>query len=603
MVARIYLLLLVTVALIIDPAAAAGQDGRVALVIGNSAYQHGARLRNPSNDAAAIAEVLGSIGFDLIGPDQSQGPLFDAEKRDMEQALRTFRQRSRDAKVSFFYFAGHGIQYQNQNYLLPIDAYLRDPQDIPLDTVLVEAVLAQMKSDVNIIVLDACRENPFADVLQSNGLVRGASGTRGFARVDQNALQGGSLLAMAAAPGAFAEDGTRGNSPYATALMRHLATPDVSVRLLFARVREAVEQTTDGRQRPEAIDRLPSREVFLVAQRPPDPPPNPTPPVGSTPQPRDPSSVACDILYRSENPRDFQAYIDQFPNGVCVQFAHFRLRALMPEPTARDDRFADLALGRQHRLDLLQNDSDAVRITDLGTPQAGTATISADGRALLFTPPDQGPAGTSFSYQVEGRNGTRARGTVTVAWRGPPAPPPRVTPAPSRPSQPTIQILDGIDFDNSGNQGLDIQMLRRISHQDCQNACLRNTNCAAYTYNTRFSACFLKRGIAKRVSFRGAISGLVEGRSAVATRTSPPQRPRTPRFEILRNIDLPGNDLHHRNGRIYIRTSQSQCQTLCVERRDCAAYTYNANNRACFLKSRVSSRTRFNGAVSGVISR
>ncbi len=299
--------------------AGSAEGGRVALVIGNGAYRHGQPLQNPSNDARAVAARLAAIGFDL-----GSGALLDADKRAMETALRAFRQRSQGAAMAMFFYAGHGIQAADRNLLLPVDSALRDPADVDLETVAVDTVLGQMRAEINLVVLDACRENPFESRLQRSAVQLGRdwSGGRGFRRIDPRTLRGGSMVALAAAPGAIAADGAGSHSPYTAALLDHLASSDLSVRLLFARVREQVEAATAGRQSPETIDRLPSHDVYFVPK---GSVVTVAPPAAT---PVDADALSCRALATSSSVAAFDAYLLEFPHGQCAAFARIRLAEL-----------------------------------------------------------------------------------------------------------------------------------------------------------------------------------------------------------------------------------------------------------------------------------
>ncbi len=251
-------LLLLTVLAV--PTTAAAQ--RVALVIGNAAYEHATPLRNPHNDAQAMAAALQRLGFDT-----GDGPVLDTTGDGLRAAVRLFRDRSRGAEIALVFFAGHAIQVNNVNYLVPVDGALHDPGDVAVETLGLDAVLAQMRGSVNLMILDACRDNPFGARLAaaSQQLGRSLATGRGLARIDGRTLAGGSLVAMAAAANAVADDGGgAANSPYTAALLQHLETPGLPVSLMFRRVRETVELRSNGQQQPEAIDRLPARPIYLA---------------------------------------------------------------------------------------------------------------------------------------------------------------------------------------------------------------------------------------------------------------------------------------------------------------------------------------------------
>jgi len=192
------------------------QERRIALVIGNGAYQS-APLRNPVNDAADIADALKRLGF-------SVSLKTEANQRNMKQAIRAFGKQLRKGGVGLFYFAGHGIQVKGRNYLIPIGAEIETEPDVEYEAVDAGRVLAQMEdagNSLNIIILDACRDNPFARSFRT--------GNRGLAKMDAPT---GSLLAYATAPGSVASDGPGRNGLYTSALLKHMMTPGLTIEKL-----------------------------------------------------------------------------------------------------------------------------------------------------------------------------------------------------------------------------------------------------------------------------------------------------------------------------------------------------------------------------------
>jgi formylglycine-generating enzyme required for sulfatase activity len=233
---------------------------RVALVIGNAGYRHTVSLDNPKNDVRAVSSALGRLGFKVE-------KLEDVGKSTLESRLADFRGQSRGAELALLYYAGHAVQIEGRNYLVPVDAEVRELGDVSLRLVTLNAALQQMNGVVNVVILDACRDNPFADELERSASRQGRTlgATRGLVR-EESTLSGGTYLIMAAAPEKKALDGPRGgNSPYTGALLKYLETPGLELRFLHAHVRETVEKSTNGFQTPEAIDRLPPRPIYLAS--------------------------------------------------------------------------------------------------------------------------------------------------------------------------------------------------------------------------------------------------------------------------------------------------------------------------------------------------
>ena len=217
-------------------------DGRVALVVGNSTYAHIGRLPNPDNDAADMSAALRRLGFEVTTE-------FDADRVELTEALRAFTRQSAGADVSLVFYAGHGIEMDGVNYLVPVDARLERDVDVRFETVTVDDLLVSTTgASLRLVVLDACRNNPLARSMQRTAATRTVSGGS-FADLNEDLLGDETLVAYAAAAGTTAADGRGRNSPYTAALLSHLETP-LEIGLLFRRVRAAVLAATNGTQRP-----------------------------------------------------------------------------------------------------------------------------------------------------------------------------------------------------------------------------------------------------------------------------------------------------------------------------------------------------------------
>jgi hypothetical protein len=234
-------------------------ENKVALVIGNSAYETVPSLPNPRNDASDLAASLERAGFDV-------SKHFDLALPGMLVALRDYAEKSRDGDISVVYFAGHGIEIDKTNYLLPIDAELSSQHSIELEAVQLRTLLGAVatRSGVTVMLVDACRDNPFKERLQQSGTTRSIG--RGLVRVNPTGgnLPGGILVAYAAKEGEYALDGVGRNSPFAEALLENIETPGLEISKLFRQVRDAVFERTAGLQEPFTYGSLPSRDVFLV---------------------------------------------------------------------------------------------------------------------------------------------------------------------------------------------------------------------------------------------------------------------------------------------------------------------------------------------------
>ena len=233
--------MLATLAILLSPlfAVPASAEKRVALVIGNSAYQNVTRLDNPRNDAALMAETLGGLGFTLIGG-RAQ---LDLDKSAMDTAVQNFGRQVQGADVALFYYAGHGVQVSGSNYLVPISANPTREADVDFQMVDVNLVLRQMQGSgtrLNMVILDACRNNPFG----ARGL-RASDGGLAQMRAPE-----GTLISYATQPGNVAQDGTDGHSPYTKALAATIKQSGLDIFQTFNQVGLAVKRETGGSQQP-----------------------------------------------------------------------------------------------------------------------------------------------------------------------------------------------------------------------------------------------------------------------------------------------------------------------------------------------------------------
>ena len=235
---------------------------RVALVIGNGQYANANVLPNPPNDAHAVAGTLRQIGFDV---QEGENLSYTA----METQLHEFLHKAANASVVLVFYAGHGMQVDGKNYLIPVDAKLAEATDLPFETIEIDKVLDQLgdPGHTNIILLDACRDNPLARSFASHlPATRSAAVATGLAAY--SAVGTGTLIAYATAPGQTALDGQGKDSPFTTSLLHFLPTPGLEIRQVLTRVRAEVAAETSNRQIPWDNSSL-MGDVILVAQDPP----------------------------------------------------------------------------------------------------------------------------------------------------------------------------------------------------------------------------------------------------------------------------------------------------------------------------------------------
>ena len=218
-------------------------ERRVALVIGNSSYRNAPVLPNTVNDARDMVVALRKVGFEVVDG-------IDLDKRGMDSALTRFARLAQDADAAMFYFAGHGFQFNGENYLVPVEAKIEDEVGVQYETTRLNDVVTALNyaKGVKIMVLDACRNNPFVGLLAKRQATRGFSVGSGLAPVQRAQ---GMVIAYATQANDVAADGAGRNSPFTAALVREIDQPGLEVATLFRRVQKSVYDTTAGRQTPE----------------------------------------------------------------------------------------------------------------------------------------------------------------------------------------------------------------------------------------------------------------------------------------------------------------------------------------------------------------
>ncbi|WP_028137569.1 caspase family protein [Bradyrhizobium japonicum] len=243
-------------------AAPAARGVRMALIIGNGAYAHVKALPNPANDARAVAKSLRDIGFTV-----SEG--IDLDRAAMQKMTRDFLHEAARAQVALVYYAGHGVQVDGRNYLIPVDVALKPGAAMTEAMIDMDTIMAGLDDQVrtNILILDACRNNPMAQQVASAGANRGIESASGLAAPTSlgagATLGAGTLIAFATAPGQVALDGEGANSPFSAALSRHIGTPGLEVQQMLTRVRAEVVSSTRNKQVPWSNSSL-LGEVYLA---------------------------------------------------------------------------------------------------------------------------------------------------------------------------------------------------------------------------------------------------------------------------------------------------------------------------------------------------
>ncbi len=279
-------------------------EKRVALVIGNSTYQKVPALSNPARDAAAMSEMFKSAGFDLVTFKLNVGAT------EMRRTLRDFSDEVRYADVAIIYYAGHGMEIEGTNYLIPVDAILERDVDAFDEAIQLDRLLAVMEpaKHLRLVILDACRDNPFSKVMKHSVASRAVG--RGLAKIEPNSPN--TMVAFAAKAGSTAADGDDQNSPYTTALLRHLPRPGLDLRKAFGFVRDDVLKATRNRQEPFIYGSLGGDDVALV--------PAPAQPVA----PPDPYAGARDdyeLAQQINVVSAWNAFINKYPSGFYADLA------------------------------------------------------------------------------------------------------------------------------------------------------------------------------------------------------------------------------------------------------------------------------------------
>ncbi|MFK4505693.1 caspase family protein [Bradyrhizobium daqingense] len=296
-------------------AGSAFAEKRVALVIGNSAYEKVARLGNPSSDAVLVANTLKAAGFDLVDL------RLDLKVADMRRALRDFIEQSRDAEVAVVYYAGHGIEVDGVNYLVPIDAVLERDTDIYDEALSLDRVLVAIEpaKKLRLVVLDACRDSPFSKAMKRT-LASRAIG-RGLAKVEPS--NPNTLIAFASKAGSTALDGDGKNSPFTAAMVHHVTRPGLDLRKAFGYVRDEVLKSTANRQEPYLYGSLGGDDLSLV----------PAAPSATGPQGDPQAAVRRDYeLALQLGTRDgWDAFLSQYPDGFYANLARGHAKKIAAE--------------------------------------------------------------------------------------------------------------------------------------------------------------------------------------------------------------------------------------------------------------------------------
>ena len=315
---------------------------RVALVVGNSAYSD-RPLRNPVNDAELMQRTLQGLGFEV-------SLVRNADRRALLSGLRDFEANALNAEVALFFYAGHGAQVAGNNYLIPLNAQIRAESDVQDEAVDANSVLRRLedaRARIGLVILDACRDNPFTGASRSSA--------RGLGRMN---VPTGSIVAYATEPGSTADDGTGRNGVYTEQLSRHLSQPGLDLREVFDRTALEVERLTGGKQRPREDIGLRGRVVLKpgegtqVAIVTPEPTGRPVQPPRA-----DPEQEAWELAKRRDTVAAYEGFLASFPNGRLAASARSALVGLRPAQTSQPAQ----AVQQPHANQLTSNTTQAAR--------------------------------------------------------------------------------------------------------------------------------------------------------------------------------------------------------------------------------------------------
>lgn len=290
---------------------------RVALVLGNSAYQNVPQLTNPVNDAALMTETFKKAGFDVVVSRNDLGAL------ETRRALRDFADSAADADIAVIYYAGHGIEVDGTNYLIPVDAKLERDNDVFDEAFSLDRVLLAVEpaKKLRLVILDACRDNPFSKTMRRTVALRAIG--RGLAKIEPS--NPNTLIAYSAKAGSTAQDGDGKDSPFTIALSHHLTTPGLDVRKAFGFVRDDVIRATATRQEPFVYGSLGGDDVPLV------PPPAVAAPPPAAPNPQADQRRDYELALQVGNKSAFTAFLAQHPDGFYANLAKLQLEKLTAE--------------------------------------------------------------------------------------------------------------------------------------------------------------------------------------------------------------------------------------------------------------------------------
>jgi formylglycine-generating enzyme required for sulfatase activity len=305
-------------------------DKRIALVVGNGNYAHVSPLQNPANDARLLAEALRSIGFTLVGGDAQ----LNLDKQSFEKVVQEFGAKLAGADVGLFYYAGHGLQVRGINYLVPVDANPSREADVGIQMLDASLILSQMEgtgTKLNIVILDACRNDPFSGRALAMGRGRDNEMVKmrdiGGGGLAEMQAPEGTLISFATQPGNVALDGADGDSPYAKALSEIVRTPGLGIFDAFNQVGLKVKRATGGKQQPWMSNSPIDGAFYFV----------PSQVAAATPinVSQSAEEIAWDYLKDTADAESLRRFVTKFPQGARAGEAQARIAALEQDATKK----------------------------------------------------------------------------------------------------------------------------------------------------------------------------------------------------------------------------------------------------------------------------
>ncbi len=531
----------------------AAEAKRVALVIGNSAYQHTTALANPANDAGDMAAALREVGFQVIDGT-------DLDKRGLDQKVREFARALAGADSGLFFYAGHGLQVSGQNYLVPIDARLESERDLDFEAVKIDFILRQMEIDreqkTNIVFLDACRDNPLSRNLARSMGTRSAALGRGLAQVQTGV---GTFISFSTQPGNVALDGAGRNSPFTTALVKHIRTPGKNLNGLMIEVRKDVLAATQGRQVPWDHSAL-TGDFYFAGGMP-----------GGAVAASTPATGAAEVAALQERMRTLEEELKRrnspSANADTIKIAELRARAAS---------LVDLTKQLQSRLlNARMQEGRAADAAEKARLQREAMNIQMEWtrRSLDLKKLREELAA------VEGKSGIVETAALPMPKEG----------------EATFVLRTRSEF--SG--GVRIGAANKLAnHTLCVDQCRKTDGCVGLQHNDQTQECVLYSEIGRRVEATNWRSGLrsdqVEATAAPAAVTPPATKGD---YNIRDGSMLNGSELA--NARV---ATFDECLARCDATQGCVAFQHEANSSVCLMFSRVTFRTAAANWRAGVKS-